>query len=121
MAQGGIAHVELPTTDLAATRRFYEEIFGWRVDIVPGWETYAMFTTPDGQGGGFTSGPQAEAPSATGPILHLEVADIDATLAGIAKMGGKTLAPKTKISDEFGFFALFLDNVGNRLGLWSRT
>jgi predicted enzyme related to lactoylglutathione lyase len=36
-------------------------------------------------------------------------------------VGGRALVRKTKISDEFGYFALFLDNVGNRLGLWSRT
>jgi hypothetical protein len=121
MAQGGIAHIELPTTDLTATRRFYEDIFGWRFEIVPGWDTYAMFTTPDGQEGGFMAGPQAEAPSTAGPILHLEVPDIDVALARIGSMGGRMLQPKTKISDEFGFFALFLDNVGNRLGIWSRT
>jgi len=27
---------------------------------------------------------------------------------------------KTKISEELGHYALFLDNAGNRLGLWSR-
>lgn len=121
MAQGGITHIELPTPDIAASRRFYESIFGWRFNSIPGWETYAMFTTPAGQGGGFTSGPQAEKPSAAGPILHLEVDDINAMLAQIVKAGGRVLTPKTKISDEFGFFALFLDNVGNRLGLWSRS
>jgi hypothetical protein len=121
MAHGGIAHIEFATPDLAASKRFHESIFGWRFEGVPGWETYAMFTTPDGQRGGFSIGPRAEPSSPAGPILHLEVADIDATLARIAALEGKTLAPKAKISDEFGFFALFLDNVGNRLGLWSST
>ena len=61
----------------------------------------------------------AEAPSDQGPILHIEADDIDGTLAKIIENGGKTIVPKTKISDEFGHFALFLDNVGNRFGLWS--
>ena len=121
MAHGCIAHIEFPTTDVAATRRFYESVFGWRFDIVPGWETYAMFTTPDGQGGGISADPRGDKPAALGPVLHLEVADIDETLSQIGAAGGRTLTPKTKISDEFGYFALFLDNVGNRLGLWSRT
>jgi len=121
MSQGGITHIELQTTDVAASRRFYEGIFGWTFKIIPGWETYAMFTTPDGQGGGFDAGPQADAPSDKGPILHIEIDDIDATLARIERMGGRALVQKTRISDEFGYFALFLDNVGNRLGLWSRT
>ena len=121
MAHGDVAHIELSTTELAASRRFYEEIFGWRFDSMPGMEAYVLFRTPGGQGGGFVSGPMADAPSAVGPLLHLEVTDIDATLAKIASLGGRTLQPKTTISDEFGFFAVFLDNVGNRLGLWSRT
>ena len=73
-----------------------------------------------GLGGGFDSGPNAEPPSEVGPILHIEIDDIEATLAKIGEAGGRTIVPKTKISDEFGFFALFVDNVGNRMGLWSR-
>jgi predicted enzyme related to lactoylglutathione lyase len=121
MAHGGLAHIELSTPDLAASRRFYATILGWRFDDVPGMEGRSLFTTPDGQGGGFMSGPQAEKPSAAGPVLHLEVDNIDPALMRIAAAGGRTLQPKTKISDDFGFFAVFLDNVGNRLGLWSRT
>jgi uncharacterized protein len=119
VAQGNVAHIEFATNDLAASRRFYEQIFGWHFEEAPGMDKYVMFATPSGQGGGFDAGPRSSGPSATGPILHIEVGDIDATLARISEMGGKTLLPKTKISDEYGHFALFLDNVGNRLGLWS--
>jgi predicted enzyme related to lactoylglutathione lyase len=121
MAQGSICHLELKTTDVGKTRSFYETIFGWTFQIIPGMETYAMFQTPGGLGGGFDAGPDAESPSDQGPIVHIEVDDIDATLAKIEEAGGKTLAGKTRISDEFGYYALFLDNVGNRLGLWSKT
>ena len=121
MAKGDICHIELHSTDFEATRTFYEKAFGWTFEIIPGFETYAMFRTPGGFGGGIDSGPNAEAPSAAGPILHIETDDIEASLKTIEELGGKTVAPKTKISDAFGFFALFLDNVGNRLGLWSKT
>jgi len=119
MATGDFCHVGLFTTDPEKTRAFYESIFGWTFDAIPGFDTYLMFATPSGLGGGFDSGPNAEPPGESGPILHLEVDDINATLARIAEAGGTTLVPKTKISDKFGSFALFLDNVGNRIGLWS--
>ena len=119
MAQGNVAHIEFASNNLAASRRFYERIFGWHFEEASGMEKYLMFATPNGQGGGFDAGPRSSGPSATGPILHIEVDDIDATLARVSEMGGKTLVPRTKISDEHGHFALFLDNVGNRLGLWS--
>jgi uncharacterized protein len=121
VGQGDVAHIELATNDLAASRRFYERVFGWRFEEAPGLEKYVMFSTPNGQGGGFDAGPRSSGPSTTGPILHVEVVDIDTTLAQIGEMGGKTLVPKTKISDEHGHFALLLDNVGNRFGLWSPT
>lgn len=120
MAKGDFCHIELETTDIGRTRSFYEGIFSWTFQIFPGMETYALFTTPSGLGGGFDFGPNAEPLSEVGPILHIEVEDIDATLEKIVAGGGTTIVPRTKISDEFGCFALFLDNVGNRLGVWSQ-
>ena len=121
MSKGDICHVELSTTDLSASRRFYEDIFGWSFRIVPGMDEYALFSTPSGLGGGMDSSRKSESPTDRGPTVHLEVDDIDSTLEEIERMGGKTVLPKTRISDDFGFYALFLDCVGNRLGLWSRS
>lgn len=118
MSHGNIAHIELPTPDLAASQHVYKTIFGSRFEAVPGLDGTARFTTPAGHGG-LMSGPQAERPSATGPILQHEVDDIDAARAAIVAGGRKTLIAKTKTSDAFGDFALFLDNVGCRLGPWS--
>ncbi len=119
MAIGDLCHIEFPTTDPGKTRTFFGEIFGWTFEIIPGFETYIMFQTPGGLGGG-NSGPNAEVPTDKGPILHLEVDDIDAVLARVEGHGGRMLTPKTKISDEFGHFDVFLDNVGNRFALWSQ-
>jgi predicted enzyme related to lactoylglutathione lyase len=119
MATGDICHIEIPTTDLEASRRFYSEVFGWTVEDAPGMTGYALFRTPSGLGGGLNAAPGADAPTRSGPILHIEVQSIDSALADVGRHGGTTLVPKTKISDEFGSFALFIDNVGNRLGLWS--
>lgn len=119
MASGDFCHIEFPSTDIEKTVAFFTTIFGWTFQDIPGFETYAMFRTPNGLGGGVDVGPKAEAPSDKGPVLHIEVNDIDATLAKIHEQGGTTIIPKTKISDDFGHYALFLDNVGNRFGLWS--
>jgi predicted enzyme related to lactoylglutathione lyase len=119
MATGDICHIELQSTDVPASQAFYSSVFGWRFQTVPEMETYVLFTTPSGLGGGINGGPGVDAPCPTGPVLHVEVSDIDAALQAVEEAGGKILLRKTKISDEFGSFALFLDNVGNRLGLWS--
>jgi len=119
MAQGDFCHIEFSSTDAAGTRAFFTEIFGWVFNDIPGFDTYMMYQTPRGLGGGVNFGPEAEAPTTKGPVLHIEVEDIDATLEKIHAKGGSTVVPKTKISDEFGSFAIFLDNVGNRFGIWS--
>jgi len=120
MATGNFCHIQFSSTDLDKTKEFFSKIFGWTFQDIPGFETYGMFQTPNGLGGGVDISERAEPPTDKGPILHIEVDDIDATLASVAEHGGKTIAPKMKISDEFGFAALFLDNVGNRFGLWSK-
>ena len=121
MSTGGFCHTEFPTTDVRASRAFYSAAFGWTFLDMPGMDDYVLFRTPGGQEGGFSGGPHAEPPTGKGPILHVEVDDIDRALATITRLGGRTLTSKTRISDEFGYYALFLDNVGNRLGLWSRA
>jgi len=119
IAHGVICHIEFPTTDAEKTRTFYEEVFGWTFSTAPGFDTYPMFRDPSGVGGAFNGDPKGGTPSQTGPIVHIEVENIDATLKQIEQAGGKTMTPKTKISEEYGSFAVFLDNVGNRLGMWS--
>lgn len=119
MSHDGLAHIELPTLDLAALQRFFASIVGWRFEAVPGVDGYALFRTPDSQGDRLMSGPQAESPSATGPILHFAADDIDAALAATVADGGETLVPKAGISDVFGSYALLLGNVSNPLRLCS--
>ncbi len=118
MNHGSICYIEFSTTDLEKSKAFYESLFGWKVDPEPG-SSYAIFSTPEGIHGGFIGA--AEGPATTGPIVYIEVDDIDGMLGKINGAGGDTLSPKTKISDEHGYCALAADNVGNRIGLWSRT
>jgi predicted enzyme related to lactoylglutathione lyase len=115
---GNIVHIEIPAPDLEKAKEFYTKLFGWNVELVPGMD-YAMWSAgKDGSvEGGFE---KTSKPTIDGPLLHIEVDDIDSKLKEIEAAGGKMLKPKTKISDEFGFFAVFLDVFGNRLGLWSK-
>ncbi len=40
-------------------------------------------------------------------------------LARVEKAGGSVLEPKTDIGDGMGFFAIFLDTEGNKVGFHS--
>ena len=59
-------------------------------------------------------------PSENGVLVSFETdKELDETLKKIEAFGGKIVKPKTKIEAEGrGYFALFLDSEGNRLGLY---
>jgi len=46
--------------------------------------------------------------------------DIAGMLAKAKAGGGEILTPKTKLSDQFGFIAVFWDTEGNRIALQAR-
>ena len=112
-----ICHVEIPTTDLGESKRFYETVFGWKVDVLPEGN-YAVFSPGEGEiGGGLDpSIPVGEG----GSVAYVKVEDIPAALASITDNGGSIIKDKTQISPEYGFYALFKDCCGNKLGLWSK-
>lgn len=110
----GICHIEIPATDPQKSKEFYSKVFGWQCEDSGG---YVMWRA-EGISGGFTT---ESAPAKGGVVLYIEVEDIDTKLADIEKAGCTTVKAKTKISDEFGFYALFTDPCANTLGLWSKT
>ncbi len=120
MSKHPIVYVEIPADDLKAASQFYAQAFGWQVDS--SMEEYPMFHAEGGPGGGFVKvGEQGGLRYKIGePLLYLDTDDIDASLAAVEAHGGKTLVPKTKISDEIGWYACFADPAGNRLGLFQR-
>jgi hypothetical protein len=59
-------------------------------------------------------------PSVDGAKIYLNGnPDLSAALDNIAAAGGQVLMPKTKISDDIGFMAFFLDTEGNAVALHS--
>ena len=52
-----------------------------------------------------------------GPVIVVDVDDIDATLEKIGGLGGSTVTAKTPVGD-MGFAAYFTDPEGNVIGLW---
>ena len=51
-------------------------------------------------------------------LIYIATDDIDASLAKINKLGGKTLVPKNEIPD-IGWYAVFTDPTGNKFGLYT--
>ncbi|PZF80043.1 VOC family protein [Jiangella anatolica] len=120
---GRVAHFEIPADDLDRAREFYRAAFGWELTPMPEVDYTMVVTTPmDESGrptepGGINGGLFTRDPERTGPIVTIEVDDMDAALAAVERVGGATVLPKTAVMD-MGFAAYFRDTEGNVMGLW---
>jgi len=52
-------------------------------------------------------------------LIYLDSDDIDATLATVEAHGGTTVVPRTEIAGH-GWWAVFIDPSGNKIGLFGR-
>jgi predicted enzyme related to lactoylglutathione lyase len=80
-------YVELPVSDVAAARAFYEAAFGWSMTAFG--PTYAATTSGDTDVG--LQGDAAEATAAPLPVIEVE--NLEATLAAVERAGGSIVRP----------------------------
>ena len=123
--KNAISWFEMPTSDINRAQKFYEAIF--EIKMVP-LETpnlqMRMFPIQDmmnGIGGALCKAEGFYKPSATdGPLVYLNGnPDLQIVLDRIEKAGGKIVVPKTQISPDYGYMAVFADTEGNRVALHS--
>ena len=102
-----INYVELPVGDIGASKAFYETAFGWALtDFGP---SYAATMTGD-----VDLGLQADATDATaGPLVVIDVADLETTLAAVERAGGVITRPIFAFPGGRRFH--FHDPAGNEL------
>ena len=116
-----ISWFEIPVTDFARAKAFYEALLGRPVEVMTmGPSTMGFLSTsPDAVGGAIVHG-DGTAPSQSGTLVYLNGGDdLAAMLARVQPAGGAVAVPKTEIGNGFGFFAHFVDTEGNRVGLHS--
>ncbi|WP_127844797.1 VOC family protein [Psychroflexus aestuariivivens] len=115
-----ISWFEIPAINFQQSVNFYNQIFG--IDMETNIdENYAMafFPVDKGIGGSIVAGP-GSTPGDTGPLLYLNAGDdLSLVLNQVEKAGGRVVMPKTLISKESGYFAIFIDPEGNKLALYS--
>lgn len=116
-----LAFFEIPVLDMRRAVKFYEEVLQVKLPVMEcETEKMAFFPEEDGQCPGALSQAADFPPSGYGVLISLQVGHMDEALAAITREGGKIIRPKTKIEAEGrGYFALFTDSEGNRIGLYS--
>jgi uncharacterized protein len=118
-----ISWFEIPTADFERGIRFYETVLGislrredmgpMRMAIFPG-----EMDAPSG--GAVIHMEGGNPPGPMGTVIYLYGGDdLAVPLARVEPAGGQVRVPKTLITPEIGYFAVFQDTEGNQVGLYS--
>lgn len=116
-----VSWFEIPAINFQQAVDFYNNIYDIEMETnFDGQYAMAYFPAGKGVGGAIVAGP-GSTPSDTGPLLYLNGGDnLDKILSKIEPAGGRIIMPKTHISEEAGYFAIFIDSEGNKLALHSK-
>ena len=111
-----ITHFELPSTDLEASRKFYENVLGWRIMKWDGPVEYWMVETGQAGTPGINGGLGGAANELHGTVNTAEVEDLEVTLRLVEANGGSIVMPKDMIPGV-GWLAYVREPGGAFLGL----
>lgn len=97
-----MAFTELASTNPSETRKFLEETFGWKFDVVQmPTGSYLTFQNPKGTTVGIRTAQKSEIPGSTNYVL---VDDLIEAERRVRKKGGQIILPRTDIPGMGSFF-----------------
>ena len=119
-----IVHFEFPSDNIERSKKFYHELFGWKIDKWSGSDStmeYWMITTTDDKGNEALRGGMMKRQNPQQGITNfIGVDSIDDYSSKVQQLGGKILVPKTPVSG-MGFFAVCLDTENNSFAIWESS
>jgi len=126
-----IVHFEIPADDIDRAKKFYTELFGWKIEKLLGMDTgnsssssdieYWMITTTDEKGnkalgGGMMKRKMPQQPN----INYIGVESVDEYASKVEKIGGKVVLSKMAVPG-MGYFAVCLDTENNAFAIWESS
>lgn len=118
-----LALFEIPASDLDRAVSFYEGILDLKIEKMemPGMEI-GVFPYENQSTTGVIMKGEGYSPSADGVCIYLNGGkDLQIILDKVEQYGGQIVVPKSPHADGSGYFALFLDSEGNKIGLNSEA
>ncbi len=118
-----VVHFELPFEDQARAEKFYQDVFGWKTMSMPGMG-YVMAYSAEvdeqhmtKESGRINGGMFQRQEPFKGPVIILNVEDLDAKLEQVASHGGQIIRGKQTVGD-MGWVAYVNDSENNLIGIW---
>ena len=127
-----IVHFEIPADDVERSRKFYSDLFGWKIEKWPGTDggdgssssssnmDYWMISTTDDKGGKASVGGgimKRQDPQEQQITNFIDVSSVDEYSSKIEKLGGKVVV-STMAVPGMGYFAVCHDTENNSFGIW---
>ncbi len=112
-----VVHFEIPVDDPERGTKFYQKVFGWKINKWDGPEDYWMITTGAKDEPGIDG---AIVRRSLGPaamtVNTIDVPSVDVFTRKVTDAGGKIVMPKT-IIPGVGYLAYCADTEGNTFGM----
>lgn len=130
-----VVHFEIPSDNLERTKKFYTELFGWKMEKMPGTgqrEYWTFYTTSNDKGGRnnsnsaegsssseqrTVSGGMMERQMPQEPIMiYIGVDSVTEYSNKVERLGGRVIKQKTDVPG-YGWFAICTDTENNGFAL----
>jgi uncharacterized protein len=114
-----IVHFEIPSDNIERANKFYNNLFGWKMEKIPGPMEYWMFaTSANSKGEQAISGGVMERKMSDEPItIYIGVESVNDYAKKVEELGGKVIKPRTEVPG-YGWFAVCMDTENNIFALW---
>jgi predicted enzyme related to lactoylglutathione lyase len=126
-----IVHFEIPSDDIERAKKFYNDLFGWKIEKWAGTDNrqltsaatgqlmeYWMVTTTDDKGNKAIGGGMMKRVQREQQITnYINVTSVDEYSEKVDKLGGRVVAPKHAVPG-MGYFAICLDTENNCFAIW---
>ena len=122
MVDHTIVHFEIPADDVEKLRKFYSQLFGWKIEKMPGQvEYWGIQTVPVDEKGmpirpGVNGGMMKKQNPEHKPVNYILVESVDEYVKKIESLDGKIVVPKMEVPG-IGWWALALDPEGNQFAI----
>ena len=130
-----VVHFEIPSDNLERTKKFYTELFGWKMEKMPSTgqrEYWTFYTTSNDKGGSnnsnsadgsgsseqrTVSGGMMERQMPQEPIMiYIGVDSVTEYSNKVERLGGRVIKQKTDVPG-YGWFAICTDTENNGFAL----
>ena len=113
-----IVHFDIATDEPKRAKKFYESLFGWKMEGPPGMTDYYLIETKDLNGNtGVGGGLGKRGDPAQRITAYFGVENINEYNKKITQLGGKVLQLKMPVP-RWGYLTTCTDTEGNVFGLW---